>query len=1191
MTKRITEKTKDLVEIRPYKRLNSYLIDPAQTLSSYYFTDATADMMAKWLDSVADVAPENGAAKALAGYRGVGKSHFLATLGSIVSQPELRTRVTDSHVATGAQRLKRRRHLVAHVQRGTAPTLFEELKGALAALLEAPVETLSDDPAELLAEAAQRAGDSPLVLVIDTAQDRHGQVKRDDGQFLGNLAAIAKNLNVFVGVALDDDIAGADGVNAAIAQNFAIDYLDQEHLYRIVDIHLFPKKRQTQAKLHEVYTALREVMPGFRWSEQRFLSLFPLHPAIIEVTPFVRYYAPDFSLLSFAAEAGAKIGSRPAGSLIALDEVFDRAEADLRRAGDLAAAFKTYDEVSSKVISQVPIMQRLQAKMVLKGLLLLSLDGEGTTIGDIASAILYYDENDPQKAYTDIRGILDTFVAALPDGVRVSEEEGREARYSLQISGKDDLNAALAEAATKVDAQEIDAILRRVAKDRFVDLALVSETGNELYDTLDLTASWRGCARRGRLVWDLLDGGKVADPESRADFLDWEMQVVSAAQAAPIVDSQSVLPMVYWKAAALRADEEDAIRRYSALLQNAELRDSYGEKVRAVGHTLLEAIRKAWNRTFLDDACIWIDGEEYPLGDEVLASDSISTAVSRMLLPLFEARFPQHPYFEEPLLMGHVSALVKDLFSGARQPSPDLNRLAENYALPLGLVVEKNGAYTLESEEKIAALPFMQGVYALITGNGDQVTSFAEINREMRKAPFGLGREAQRLGLAALVAQRKLEFVTSKGDRINRRSLDLKIIWDDVVGVVRPAELSYNAAALTPWAKLLTGDKTLRSIDTAADRENIKAALEKWLSDWNKAELLKRFEALPDEVLNSKVWRLAERAHKTFGQVASAIESYLAQSITLEETLQRAADAFSGSTDEFATVSQYLIELEDFIVGAVIKEDIWKYVALCEITDDKSVETLRNELHLILDRMEFGSNDSLNQRLQANWQEFKVQYSDNYAVNHDRIMKSHHLQEQVGDIMQSNEWWEFENLSRIPVFQHTHWDRARQMREKLRDLNCSFEVREIVKSKPICACSFRLSEFSEWEEMPIALRDIVNQGRVSYRRALNYLKKDLVPVLEEMARAEGDKSFADSTAWLAKVLASGSTLPLLGNTELRALELALTKLPASATVKLTAPASPGEVNADELREQLNTWLDDLPNEPVLVNLLSHGGAS
>src|SRR5438045_6522285 len=108
--KRINEKVKDLVEVRPYKSLIDYFADPAETLAAYHFTDATADMMSKWLDRIAEVEVENGQAMALAGYRGVGKSHFLATLGAILALPELRSRISDQHVSVSTQRLKRRRY-------------------------------------------------------------------------------------------------------------------------------------------------------------------------------------------------------------------------------------------------------------------------------------------------------------------------------------------------------------------------------------------------------------------------------------------------------------------------------------------------------------------------------------------------------------------------------------------------------------------------------------------------------------------------------------------------------------------------------------------------------------------------------------------------------------------------------------------------------------------------------------------------------------------------------------------------------------------------------------------------------------------------------------------------------------------------------------------------------------------------
>jgi len=464
--KRINEKVKDLVEVRPYKSLTDYFSDPAETLAAYHFTDATSDMMSKWLDRIAEVEHENGQAMALAGYRGVGKSHFLATLGAIVAQPELRSRISDQHVSVSTQRLKRRRYPVAFVRRGTQPTLLAEIKAAIGSAFSLDPAGMSDTLTELLAFGVEKAGDMPFMLIVDTALERTSRVARDDGVVLGEIAEFAKNLNMFVGVALDDDIAGADGVNAAIARSFSIDYLDQEHLYKIVDAHVFPKHRQTAGLLHEIYSYFREVLPHFRWSQQRFSALYPLHPVILENAPFVRLYAPEFALLGFASEAGSKILGRPANSLIALDEVFDCTEHILRKIDDLQEAFSAYDRLNTEVVGNIPVMQRLQAKLILKGLLLLSLDGDGTTAGEICAAMMIFDENNPQAGAQMVENLLENFAAVLPDQIWRKAEDGREIRYSLKVSIKESLNNSLNEAIARVSPEIVPKMLRKIARVR-----------------------------------------------------------------------------------------------------------------------------------------------------------------------------------------------------------------------------------------------------------------------------------------------------------------------------------------------------------------------------------------------------------------------------------------------------------------------------------------------------------------------------------------------------------------------------------------------------------------------------------------------------------------------------------------------------------------------------------------------------
>src|SRR5947208_8980854 len=146
----IQDKVSDLVEVRSNQHLDDFIADLNQTLAGYYFTDITSDLMSKWIDRVVVMPTGSGNAYALAGYRGVGKSHFLAVFGAILSQPELRAKLKDSHVFASAERLIRRHYPVVHVRRGTQETLAEELSSAVATYFETDAVSVGNTPAEIV---------------------------------------------------------------------------------------------------------------------------------------------------------------------------------------------------------------------------------------------------------------------------------------------------------------------------------------------------------------------------------------------------------------------------------------------------------------------------------------------------------------------------------------------------------------------------------------------------------------------------------------------------------------------------------------------------------------------------------------------------------------------------------------------------------------------------------------------------------------------------------------------------------------------------------------------------------------------------------------------------------------------------------------------------------------------------------
>ncbi|MEO7674551.1 MAG: DUF6079 family protein [Pyrinomonadaceae bacterium] len=1167
--KHVQEKVKDIVEVRPYSSIRDFIADPAETLSNYHFTDATADLMAKWLEGISTVQEGRGTAFALAGYRGVGKSHFLATLGALAANPELRTRISESHVAFSAQRLQRRHYTVAYLRRGTDETLLEEFKAAMSSVLGP--DTLSNDASyeDVLRAASEKSGDTPFILMIDTAFERGSRVSRDDGVFLSEIAEAAKNLNVFVGVALDDDIAGADGSNSSLVRSYSIDYLDQAHLYKVVNSYIFPKHNQMQPVLHEIYTYFREVLPSFRWSEQKFSSLYPLHPAILEVAPYVRLYVHDFALLGFASEAGEKILGRPSNSLIALDEVYDSAESGLRKIDDLSEAFAAYDKLNSTVVGKIPVMQRLQAKLILKALLLLSLDGQGATANDICASVLIFEKADPEKAVKNVEDLLKKFAEELPDQLRQISDNALETRYSFKVSSKENLNKALMEAHGAVSADTVSGIIRRVFQERFTDAAPAASTEETDKTWIDSRIVWRGGVRRGRVFWntgeDLL-GNVVA----ASDTTDWEVFIDLHSDAGVLPETSDDISRVIWKPDPLRPDEVDKVRSYHILRTDGDLREKFSEQIRASIHTHAIAVEKILNRSFLEDGKLIIDGFDYNFTEEARSAQSMSELFAAMLEPLFEARYPAHPYFTRTLDHADVASIVTDLYNGTRLDLADVQSRAQTFAFPLGIVRLEGTAFVPESLGRLVALPVMAEVLNLV---GEDPVSLTDVYAQLRKGPNGLVREAQQMVLTALVAQRQIEFVTSSGNRINRRSLDLKIIWDDIVGIAKPIESSFSGEKLKRWADLFIKDGgDFQSLDRHQDREILRAAFAKWTAHWTEIRLLDRFGQLPDDVLNVRIWQLAARAGKTFGSVAERIAAASEGTLTLEDCLDGIADAFSESEAEFKSCEVDLEVLSSFVKGAELRDEVRSYLAVCEVTEEPVIEELRERAVALVEAACSEPSDARNREMGYVWEKFKREFIEHFYARHATVMRSPDLRSQLDEILRSDEWWEFELLSGLPVFDPNFLHTAGEYQRRIQELDCRIDSKEILQKQPFCLCTFSLNKSVDCGHLPSVLKDTVREGLRSFRSVLSKNSDDLIKSVESLSDKTTDTELQTASTQLVSALSKGGDIPPFTDLQLKILREIFAD--AESGHAKSKPLRPANTAREAGSKQVNSGLSD-----------------
>lgn len=1080
---KIQEKVKDIVEVRHYKGLRDFHADPSATLESYCFTDETATLMAAWIDAASMIGPGKGKSLALAGYRGVGKSHFLATFGSILALPELRSKIQNQHVSAATQGLLRRHYPLLNVRRGTQATLIEELKSAISASIGPEAVIGAESIKTLLEKAASRSGDVPLVIIVDTAHDRVNRVSRNDGDDLAQMAAFAAENNAILAVALDDDIAGADGSNSAIVRAFNIDFLDQQHLFKVVNSFIFPKMNQKITLIEEIYSFFSRVVPNFRWSSQRFVSLYPLHPGILDVAPYVRLFVQDFALLGFAAEAGERILGRPATSLIAFDEVFDNAEAGLRKIKDLEDAFVAYDRLNSEVVSKVPVMQRLQAKLILKALLLLSLNGRGATVEEICASMMIYDESDPSKALESVKGIIKMFADALPDDISSYTEEGVGILYSFRANAKESANIVLDEAIAQTDPIVVTEILRKLLQERYPDLTLTAATDNPDLLSSESFAVWRGGQRRGRF-YVALDDAAVEAVGNQDESLDWRLTldlkgvIRASASAPPAPDS------VLWQPDILRRDEIDTLLRYYVLQTQTEMIETLGDQHRALLHSQRVAAVNIAERVFLTNGNLVINGFDFNFTEEAVSSQSISGLISAMLDPMFETQYPEHPVFGRTLGIKDVSATITDFFDPAKTGLEETQDLARSFLAPMGLASEHEGMFTPVVGEDLDQLPYVRTINDLLSAAGEEPAEILSVYHSLKQPPYGFVREAQHLILASLVADRRIEFVTARGDRINARSLDLKIVWGDIVAIARPAVSERPVVSNIKWVKLLTGFDEEVSESGPSGSERVISALGAWLEEWNTANLLNRFDKVPDSLVNTKVWLDASFVKKTLGRVVEALTHLIAGNIRIDQALRDISDAFSHSEIEFEKSVAALERIETFLSSAAVRLRVVGYATSAGCVPDQKANDTKRALFACLSEGVRNPGSSKNREAGYLWDGYRSQYQDSFIKEHTRIIRSHELQEKFDNIRRTDIWWEFESLSEIPQLRTAYWQKAIELSGRLAELDCGFASDQGLEHRAGCICEFDISASGEWERMSDELWETVTSGHNNIREMI-----------------------------------------------------------------------------------------------------------
>ncbi|MGQ9896365.1 MAG: DUF6079 family protein [Acidobacteriota bacterium] len=1219
------------IDYQPIDPLSNFLdANPERIIRSYHFTSELSRLTARLVEGIG-LLKSSGAARLLTGPKGTGKSHTLAIVRTLACTPRTRHLVAmNPPLANAVKRLEGTTFLPVYIS--GAPLLSEAtdfptlLRTALANIPDSPIgfdDTQwfsvleSQQVCELL--ASKLFPGMALLFIIDDFSDvlrapRHALVQ-ETLNWLVRLAEKSRSLPFALLLALDSDVTAAHtGPAARLTADYQTDTLTLDDLRRITDQAVFRKTPQQRAELATLYQETLKTLPRFHWSEEEFCSLYPVHPAVLEVAPGLSTYCESFSLFSFInGIIGSALRRRPM-QLISLDDLFDKYDFELKRQANLSRAVAVYDYLSTMHLPALSFEQRIPAKLLLKGLFLYSLVGRPVSADELTNAMMLGD-----IGYNQATLLLDDLYTH-SEGQIVKEGIGPTCRYSLTVIEQFDPEARLKVA------------LAETPNDDTLDALLVTLGGSALFhdfpftlDTLllsgaksyrdELTVPWRNTGRRGIVSFgtppeifinppvgiersgDLFTPSAIIIPtedetETRpsityhwADELceyDWQLCIEHVQSPSSPQGSTTVPSLLYWRPTPLSAAEAEVLKSLWIAYTRGE--DVFGDEISERVAALEAQTRALFLRHYVEEGeLLAANGDScrltqmFPSGLPRTFNDFLSMAIRKPL----DLRFPAHPVFSAPLTERETRRLVLGLLGGRNPTDPTVQEMARHFALPFHIVIEQDGLYQLAmSRDEALCEPCISEVLRLVEAAGSDAIPVQVVYQTLRREPYGLLEPAQQIVMMALVAGWRIELVDVSGLRIfTAAELTQDVSFRQYGSVRRTAAITYSSEMLSEWCRLLT--ERLDLPDLATDRKQVRESLAQWYQKWLNYRLTERFAALPAEMLTTRTWQLIITCKRYFETTATAVEAVLFERISLEMGLARIVDIFAANPTIYQRAVIDLRVLVEFLDWLPFYVRAKAYALSALPTTEGDTRHARRELGNFFEHPHRLLDEDKRLRFEQVFERFKKHYIEDCIARDEQVTKNLDLSP-LTEFLGSSTWRLFETLSRLVIADRRYRIRADHLLADISNQRRNLHLREFLHHQPLVSGLLQRRFMPPFSKQLEQLMVTVNQGIKHFRQCVTQNRNLIQQGLRTLGLAEHEERLV--TATLAALSSSTPATELVVAPEaINAINMALMAGNPALPVSVPLPFSPGESSTKaDLAARFAEWLAGLPDDTAIT---------
>ncbi|MBP7296762.1 MAG: hypothetical protein KBB56_11945 [Acidobacteria bacterium] len=1179
------KKIRDFITLKPYDGVYSLEgLSQENIIQSYIFTDESTHNFTTLFQELAKEPGTERRSFILSGDRGVGKTHSLAVIREVLQHPDTGRLIQSPAIQQAIARLNRKHFVVEiHCQPSQEESLKELFYRAFAESYRKachdelpPMEHWleledSDEQIRFICDFIPE-GQEMLILLDDISEKllAYRNVTRITGdlEFVLTIALATSMYPVFMVATFFDHLLNPPAFNSRY-QNihqkiveyqlpgaFIIQHITKRNVLDLANRNIIIKTDQQRRQLLEIYNHLAKAVPYFRHDQQLFLDLYPVHPVVFQVSFYLHRYIKNFSLLPFIYSTANKILGYRCSALATIDLVFDLLYHEFKKVPELQIALQSFETIQKDTIPNLPVGQRLLARLVLKAVFLLSITEEcRPTIENVIDALLLSDYQNKPVTPDDIAQILLFFEEQAPQCLRkIQQEEGLE--FQLVTIDHTSLDYVIHEV-LKEDAnldEKIQRLIYQKAIQVLPGMNLTRENYTQPVSSEPLTIIWRGTTRRGIAGWadryeqlhvtplklrsqsllqELADktdtedwcdtfpeglpkphgAGETGAAYGAAKVYDWQLWILSPHHEKWPLKTIRELVIQYPQLLILQPGQltPEEIQRFAvaSVLSSEEHRyrffdmeEEYQNRLRAVD----EDIRAILQKKYFADGILHYNQTSQCMADGCPEPDQLHPFLKQLLVEVYDEYFPLHPKFELVDAAEKSRSQAAEIFLRKDIDRPEGREFAEKVLLPLHLVKKAGSTYRFEPEsDNFLESQFIAEVIFLI-GSYPQITfPLAFFYKSFANSPYGLNQSLVDIILIALVAAGKIKiFQSNKADLdvLNRMSLsgEFDLTYFDSVQAIEEKVLPLPE--LLQWGYILCNTQIEATGGITQSRKHLKNLLPEWLDFERCNSLEQMLQQIPNEMVTTLLWRELQSCHRNAKAIENIVENIVNQQYNLDDGLAVLARTFSNNLKAFQSVLKEIGNIRDFLQWMPAFQETKSYILTSDKTGDQAIENLRLELSNFFERPTKLIDAGRRAYYQEKYQLFKQAYTQHYLAVHDRHLNGLTDKSELALLMKTEWWKNLPKLARVITINSYSVKSLYRMMAMLQERECDFPTAAVLERSPRCLCGFRMNSSTNVEALINRIIDTVERLKVEYQTFFSTYRKMVIRELQKISSVE-----------------------------------------------------------------------------------------